>query len=150
MMSKESFKSMLAPQKGSPAVISRSKAKAEDNLTFNVPGVIMAITKFKKTWLAGRRVAVQTIGLPLPGQKNLLKLAFSAPKSPKGTLIQTAKVHSYTFNNQQYTKCTWGTGGPYLGFKTTSTDFEFNKPILKNSPRILKDFEKNSTDFERF
>ncbi len=38
----------------------------------------------------------------------------------------------------------------FLSSKNTRTDFEFNKPILKKGPRILKDFEKNRTDFEGF
>ncbi len=39
---------------------------------------------------------------------------------------------------------------PFLSHEMPATDFEFNKPILKKGIRILKDFEKNSTDFERF
>ncbi len=89
-------------------------------------------------------------GLPLPRQKNLLNLAFSAPESPKETLMQTAKMPFYMINNQQYTRCSPDAGRQFLGFKTAATYFEFNKPILKKEARILNDFEKNSTDFERF
>ena len=48
-------------------------------------------------------------------------------------------------------RCTLEVNSRFLVFKTAGTDFEFNKPILKKGPmQILKDFEKNSTDFERF
>ncbi len=89
-------------------------------------------------------------GLPPVWQKNLLKLAFPAPKSLKGTLIQTSKTCAYLINNQLYMQCMWRVNSRFLIFKTAGTDFEFNKPILKKGAWICKDFEKNATDFEGF
>ena len=40
--------------------------------------------------------------------------------------------------------------GRFLCFKSTPTDFEFNKLILKKGAWISKNFEKSSTDFEGF
>ena len=126
-----------------------------------IPQSIRAIIQIKKNCLAGRRVIVQTIaltgflsfkgwGLPLPRQKNLLKLAFSVPESPKGTLIQMSKICLYTITNQWYVQVACEVNSRFLSFKTVVTDFEFNKPILKKRGWILKDFEKNHPDFERF
>ncbi len=89
-------------------------------------------------------------GLPLPRQKNLLNLAF---------LIGMLKDFEYPLNpgmcfeyneNQSNTRILFYAFQRFLRFGQVSMFFEFNKPILKKGPRILKDFEKNSTDFEGF
>ncbi len=90
------------------------------------------------------------MGLPLPRQKNLLNLAFSATKSPDRTLMQTSKTRLYALKNQWNTRRMLRINGPFLWFETLQTDFEFNTPILKNGGPNLNDFEKTSTDFERF
>ena len=53
-------------------------------------------------------------------------------------------------NNQLNIRFVFGLKYLVLNLKTPGTDFEFNKPISKKGGRILKDFEKNSPDFEGF
>ncbi len=47
-------------------------------------------------------------------------------------------------------QCLFGAGGQFLRRQQITMLFEFNSPILKKGLWILKDFEKNSTDFEGF
>ncbi len=90
------------------------------------------------------------IGPPPPPAKKTAKTCFLAPKSPKGTLIQTSKVCAYLINNQLHMRCILEVNSRSLIFKTAGTDFEFNKPILKKWPPILKDFEGFASFFEGF
>ncbi len=120
----------------------------------------MAITLIKKTCLAGRRVTVQIISLctgirvaltsfflavaealPPVRQKNLLKLAFRAPKFRRSGDFNTPEFHSYMLNNQWYMRYALGVNSWFSSFETKATDFEFNTPILKNRAPILKNFE---------
>ena len=97
----------------------------------------------KSSWRDGG-LAFETfrMGLPLPRQKNLLNIAFPASESPERNLMQISKIRSYSFNNQLNARFILRVKGLFLRFKTTYTDFEFNKPILKKRARIFKDFEK--------
>jgi hypothetical protein len=136
-------------------------------VSFRLKSIIMVIKPIKKTCLAGWRVTVQTIcrnflsgygaglwgslqGLPLPRQKKLIHLAFPSPKLRRSGHFNPYQNLAYSTNNQQDTSNTLGAKSQFLGIKTTRTDFEFNKPILKKEAPILKDFEKNGADFERF
>ncbi len=103
----------------------------------------------KCTWTRSFFVA-SAWGLPPVWQKNLLKLAFPAPKSPKGTFIQTSKMCTYLTNNQWHMRCILNINSRFLGLKTTAADFEFNKPILKKGPPILKYFEGFASFFKGF
>ncbi len=89
-------------------------------------------------------------GLPLPGQKNMLKLAFPAPKFRRGGDLNILMSSLYISENQLYITAKTGRLFNLSGPQQASTDFEFNKPILKKGVPILNDFEKNSTDFEKF
>jgi hypothetical protein len=88
--------------------------------------------------------------LPLPKQKNLLNVAFPAPKSPKGTLIQIQKIYFYALNIQWFMRCWVWIKKRFLCCEQLSTLFEFNRPISKKERWISKDFGKNGADFERF
>ncbi len=54
------------------------------------------------------------------------------------------------FHNQLFRIYVLPVKGLFSRFGMALMDFEFNKPILKKRGPILKDFEKNHTDFEGF
>ncbi len=60
----------------------------------------------------------KTAGLPLPRQKNLLNIAFPAPKFRRGGDFNAPDFYFYTTNNQQYTKLKLRAEGQFLGLKS--------------------------------
>ncbi len=88
--------------------------------------------------------------LPLPGQNNLLNVAFSAAEFWGAGRCDALLICFYISNNQLFPAYLIQPGNATLCLKSAGTDFEFNKPILKKGPPILKDFEKKHADFEGF
>ncbi len=88
--------------------------------------------------------------LPPVSEKNMLNLAFPAPKFRCSGDFNIPLSSLYIGENQLYITTKTGRLFNLSGREQASTDFEFNKPILKKRLPILNDFEKNSTDFERF
>jgi hypothetical protein len=89
-------------------------------------------------------------GLPPVWQKNLINMDRTAPKSPKGILIQIQKSYAYMLNIQLFTRCLASPKCHFLCLHYPITLFEFNSPISKKRAWILKDFEKIRADFEGF
>ncbi len=78
------------------------------------------------------------------------KYAKPCPAASQGRALVYFGCGSKTIENQLYTTSLAGFKSLFSRAVNTPSLFEFNKPILKKQGRILKDFEKNSTDFEGF
>ncbi len=88
-----------------------------------------------------RAYPFQLSALPLPRQKNLLKLAFSALGYRRGKEFISSQNSLYIVDNQLYKIIKNQCLAPFSGLDHAATDFEFNKPILKKGLPILNYFE---------
>ncbi len=99
---------------------------------------------------AGAPLINQGPALPPAWQKKLPYIAFPAFEFCRNGDPGSSQNWFHKTNNQLFMHyIAWGKER-FLCFKNIRTLFEFNTPILKKGLRILKDFEKNSTDFEGF
>ncbi len=102
----------------------------------------MAENRIRLIW--GKRkpgVICEKSPLPLPRQKKLLKLALRPLNPRRGLEYRNPKFVLYIIQNQSIGVAIMVEGCRFLRLEHTSTDFEFNSPILKKGPLILKDFE---------